>query len=254
MSIFQNFNFKQSAKQDDLKAEFKSIFMSIAPHKHRYSVFSDFIFCMAAAYRNSLKFSEAIEAEYLKTINSYKRDDIEKICKLFSITVLIANEGTPADHLGYFYAEMNFTSTHKGQFFTPDDLSYLMIQLQLPNIENHIKTNGYATISDPACGAGSTFLACIRYCMSNGVNPQKSLFIHGQDIDRVVALMCYVQLCIWHIPCEICIGDTLKNEKREIWHSPAYHLGRWENRLRFDREKPAEDSSVNFILIGDTYT
>jgi hypothetical protein len=90
--------------------------------------------------------------------------------------------------------------------------------------------------------------------MSNGVNPQKSLFIHGQDIDRVVALMCYVQLCIWHIPCEICIGDTLKNEKREIWHSPAYHLGLWENRLRFDREKPTEDSSVNFILIGDTYT
>lgn len=257
MTVFQDLKFQSKSNQIDLKNEFKSIFITIAPHKNRYSVFSDFIFCMAAAYRNSINFSEEIEAEYLTVINSYKRSDIEKICKLFSLTVLIANSGTPADHLGFFYSEMNFTSRYQGQFFTPDDLSFLMVQLQLPNLKSHIEKNNYATISDPACGAGSTFMACIRHCLNSNINPQESLFIHGQDIDRVIALMCYVQLCIWHIPCEICVGDTLRNEQREVWHSPAYHLGHWGHRLSLDRNKQGtgvKTSGINFILVGDTYT
>lgn len=261
MTTFKDFSdtniFSKSDSQAELKAEFKSIFMTVSPHKNRFSVFSDFVFCMAASYRNSIYFSQTIENEYLKCINQYERKDIDKICKLFSLTVLIANAGSPADHLGAFYAEMNFTSAYSGQFFTPDDLSYLMVQLQLPNLKQHIELNSYATISDPACGAGSTFLACIRHSLNNNINPQEKLFFHGQDIDRIVALMCYVQLCIWHIPCEICIGDTLRNETREVWHSPAYHLGFWSNRLGNDRtikESEILPKDVNFILVGKAYT
>lgn len=245
-------------KSNDLKKDFKELFLTIAPHKNRLGVFSDFIFCMAAAYKNSIHLSDIIEDQYLKTINEYSKNDRDNICKLFSLSVLIADSGCPQDHLGEFYMEMNFSNCHSGQHFTPSSISNLLARLQLSNINELIKNKSYADINDPACGSGSTFLACINYCLHNNINPQKQIFIQGQDIDKIVALICYVQLCMWHIPCEIVIGDTLKCEVREVWHSPAYHLGLWKFKLKVENKlsKPNRDSKnqVNFIMIGSSYT
>ncbi len=38
------------------------------------------------------------------------------------------------------------------------------------------------------------------------------------DIDRLTALMAYVQLSLWNVPAEIVVGNTLSLEVREVWH------------------------------------
>ena len=92
--------------------------------------------------------------------------------------------------------------------------------------------------------------------MEKGLNPNKEIFIQGTDIDRTVALMCYVQLSLWHIPCEILVGNSLNNHIREVWHSPAYHLGFWKQKIKNDKIEnlPKKENEINFILIGESYT
>ncbi len=258
MTIYQTF-----PKLAENKAQFKNIFMATARHQNRYTVFSDLVFFMAASLKNSLVklnenlFSSDIENEYLKKINQYKKEDQNRFCELYALAVIIADQKeTPADNLGEFFMEMNFTEDSKGQFFTPNEISLLMAEMQITQAETIRNEQGYISICDPACGAGSTLLACVANCMSKGINPNKEIFIQGTDIDRTVALMCYVQLSLWHIPCEILVGNSLTNEIREIWHSPAYYLGYWNRKLKNCKKAvmSKQENEINFILIGETYT
>jgi hypothetical protein len=56
------------------------------------------------------------------------------------------------------------------------------------------------------------------------------------DVDRNAALMCYTQLSLWNVPAEIIVGNTLSWEIREVWYTPAHHLGLWKYRLRRNEE------------------
>jgi hypothetical protein len=41
--------------------------------------------------------------------------------------------------------------------------------------------------------------------------------MEGTDIDRLVALMCYVQLSLWNVPGRVFVGDSLTLKMREMW-------------------------------------
>ncbi|EHU3033156.1 TPA: N-6 DNA methylase [Acinetobacter baumannii] len=241
---------------DSLKSQFREVFYSTAQHYNRYEVFSDFIFCIAAAYRNSIKFTESTEFEYLQIIKKYSRSDVEKLTELFGLLILISDVCPPKDHLGELYMEFNLFNYHRGQHFTPSQVSLMMARMLMPDLKQKIAMNNFVSISDPACGAGSTLLACIAHALNCNINPQKQFFIEGRDIDRLAALMCYVQLCIWHIPSRIIVGDTLKNEVIESWYTPSYYLGAWQWRLNDEPKKipVQEPNQINFVLVGDTYT
>ena len=45
------------------------------------------------------------------------------------------------------------------------------------------------------------------------------------------------------VPAEVIVGNTLTLETREVWHTPAHHLGFWSNKLRQkgDQAPPARD-------------
>ncbi|MFW6503511.1 N-6 DNA methylase [Acinetobacter baumannii] len=240
---------------DSLKSQFREVFYSTAQHYNRYEVFSDFIFCMAAAYRNSIKFTESTEFEYLQIIKKYSRADVEKLTELFGLLILISDVCPPKDHLGELYMEFNLFNYHRGQHFTPCQVSLMMAKMQMSDLKQKIAINNYVSISDAACGAGSTLLACVAHALDSNINPQKHFFIEGRDIDRLAALMCYVQLCIWHIPSRIIVGDTLRNEVLEMWYTPSYYLGAWQLRLKDEPKKLAAkiDNKINFVLVGDTY-
>jgi hypothetical protein len=51
-------------------------------------------------------------------------------------------------------------------------------------------------------------------------------------VDRMAALMCYIQLSLWNVPAEVIVGNTLSLEIREVWYTPAHHMGLWKYRLR----------------------
>ena len=83
------------------------------------------------------------------------------------------------------------------------------------------------TISDPCCGAGCLLIACANEAKRVGINYQEKMVFYAQDIDRIAALMCYIQLSLLGCKAYIKIGNSLtdpltENESLDenIWLTP----------------------------------
>ena len=84
-------------------------------------------------------------------------------------------------------------------------------------------------------------LAFVKVMLSHGHDPAKRLWVQCQDVDRTAALMCYLQLALWNVPAVVIVGNTLANEVREAFYTPAHYLGFWEVRLRNNGRLKTED-------------
>lgn len=74
-------------------------------------------------------------------------------------------------------------------------------------------------------------------------NPKEHLFFVGQDIDRVVALICYLQMSILGYTGYVIVGDSLtkpitgkgliinRMEGTEHWLTPAFFTEPWVSRM-----------------------
>lgn len=240
---------------NELKKEFLSKFKSLDYSKNKAEKWSDFIFLSAAALKNSIKlvspsyYCQKVEDEYLDIVKKYKRESINIFAELLSIFVLMADKKEPCDILGDIFMELELSDAWKGQFFTPSSVSDLMAQIELSDIKNRLETNRYLSFNDPACGAGSTLLACVKVFTGNNINPAKKMFVYGQDIDRTAALMCYIQLSLWNVPAIIAVGDSLKNQIRELWHTPVFAM----NPTYFKDFFEKKIDTSKFLLIGEPY-
>lgn len=212
--------------------DFLDVFNGIAPSKHRYTVFTDFVTMMAISLHNAVRKDETLEAEYLRCIKGYKREDQFFFPKLLAIFVDIS-EGEPYDHFGQLFMELGFSEDRKGQFFTPPELAEMMARMTFIGLQEKLERQAFVTLTEPACGAGSMLLAAVKVLMKAGYNPAHVVWIQAVDIDRVSALMCYIQLTLWHIPAEIIVGNALTLEYREHWYTPSHYLGGWKQKLAF---------------------
>ena len=61
--------------RDVALAAFKQTFRQLAPYRHRYEVFRDFVTMAACSLHNGIHKDEAREEEYLRIIGQYKPDD-----------------------------------------------------------------------------------------------------------------------------------------------------------------------------------
>lgn len=206
-------------------------------HKHRYTVFQDFVTVSAISLYNSVYKNPEREEEYLQIMRGYSKAEVAVFPKLFAELVNLL-EPEPRDVLGELYMTLELGNQHTGQFFTPPTISDLMAEMTF-NDQLEKMGQSFVTLSDPACGAGSTLLAFVKLMIAKGYNPAEKLWIQGIDIDRTVALMCYVQLALWNVPAQILIGNSLSGEIREAWYTPAHRLGFWDTRLKNRKTKQA---------------
>lgn len=213
---------------------------SVAKYKHRYDVFRDFVTMSAIALANAVHKQEDREEEYLKLIGSYEKTDQLAFPKLLGLLVQ-ALDFEPRDVLGTLFMDLELGSRDKGQFFTPFPISELMAEIvhgeELKSIEKP-----FITLSEPACGAGGMVLAFVKIMLKNGHNPAERLWAQCIDVDRLAALMCYVQLALWNVPAEVLVGNTLSLEIREVWHTPQHSLGFWEFRLQARGAREASEA------------
>ena len=214
-------------------ADFQRLFRDTARHCHRYEVFRDFVTLTAISLHNRINLVDALEAEYLAIIGRYPREDQLRFPQLLAELVEIM-EVEPWDALGQLYMELSIQSEHVGQFFTPPEISELMARITYGGALASLK-EPFVTVMEPACGAGGMILAFAKVMIDSGHNPAERMWVHCQDIDRTAALMCYVQLALWHIPGVVVVGNTLAMETREVFYTPAHYLGRWSDRLAIRR-------------------
>lgn len=221
--------------RDTAVAEFKQTFRQLAPYKHRYEVFRDFVTMAACSLHNGLQIEQIREEEYLQIIQQYKAPDQEAFAKLLGCLVN-ALDDEPRDILGPLYMELEIANRNAGQFFTPPEVSDLMARLTFADQLIKLEEQPFITASEPACGAGGMILSLIKLMIAAGHNPAEKIWVQAIDVDRMAALMCYIQLSLWNVPAEVIVGNTLTLEIREVWYTPAHHTGLWKYRLRRKEE------------------
>lgn len=215
---------------DALRRQFLQIFHQIARHKHRYDVFRDFVILAATALHNGAVMDEARETEYVTTTGGYAQEDIEGFPKLLAILVELL-QPEPRDILGPLYMELEIASREQGQFFTPPELSDLMAAMTFSDQLAVLEEKPFITVSEPACGAGGMILSLVKVMIAQGHNPAERMWVQCVDVNRLAALMCYIQLSLWNVPAEIIVGNSLTLETREVWHTPAHYMGFWTAKL-----------------------
>lgn len=228
--------------QEDPHSAFQKAFRGIARHKHRYDVFKDFIFMSAITLHNAINMEQGREDEYLKIIATYGKEDQHTFPQLFALLVEMLDT-EPRDVLGPLYMNLEIANKDQGQFFTPSSVSEMMARMTYgPELQN-LKVP-FITLSEPASGAGGMVLSFVKAMIENGHNPSERLWVQCIDIDRLAALMCYIQLSLWNVPAEIIVGDTLRLEFRETWYTPAHYLGRWSYKLAERDENPTPEQPI----------
>ena len=217
--------------RDAALAAFKQTFRELAPYRHRYEVFRDFVTMVACSLHNGIHKDEAREEEYLRIIGQYKPDDHQAFPRLMAQLVAALDE-EPRDILGPLYMELEIANKDAGQFFTPPELSELMAQMTFAQELVNLETQAFITAGEPAAGAGGMILALVKVMSTAGHNPAERLWVQAIDVDRMAALICYIQLSLWNVPAEVIVENTLSWDIREVWYTPAHHLGLWKYRLR----------------------
>ena len=114
------------------------------------------------------------------------------------------------------YMELNLGNHWKGQFFTQYHVCELMSRITIgEEVSEQIDKQGFVAINDCACGAGATLIAAANTLKDEESTTKRDVLFVGQDIDRVVGQMCYIQLSLFRM-CRICC-DSRYTHKSNLW-------------------------------------
>ncbi|WP_226092956.1 ArdC-like ssDNA-binding domain-containing protein [Dickeya oryzae] len=217
------------------RSQFVALFKRISPYENRWQVFSDFVHMAAISLYNSIFKNEELEADYMRRVKRYSKEDASRLAELMGILTM-GLEYEVCDFLGSIFMELELSSSRIGQYFTPYSVSYMMGKIQMVPMAEALRSGEreYVTVSDPACGGGAMIIGMYQAMLDEGLNPQKQMFAHCVDLDPVAAMMTYVQLSLLGLPAVVVIGNSLSQEFSRHLVTPMYHLGLWRYKLARD--------------------
>lgn len=233
---------KQAEKLQGTEKEFLEVFKKLCYSRNSWEVWSDLMSVMACSISNAIdRSTEHLgrrESEYEECIK--RLGSKEDAAKAFSIIMLALENNPNQDFLGEMYMKLKLGNHWKGQFFTPYHVCEFMADVT--GCEKEIEQKGYISVCDPCVGGGAMLIAAANSMKKSGVNYQNHAVFVGQDLDRVVALMAYIQLSLLGCPGYIFVGNSLtnpatgpvlfpqENEGQELWITPMFLTNVWETR------------------------
>lgn len=212
----------------------------------KWTIFSDLLAMGAISYRNAVdkRDWDKREKTYLNIVKKYSKKEMDVFINILSYLAL-ALEVEMTDILGEVYMELEISNRNSGQFFTPMDISDMMAEMTIKGIEGKIKDEGYITLDEPAVGGGATIISFAKSMKKRGYNYQKQLYVNARDIDLDSVHMCYIQLTLLGIPAVIQHGNSMSLEIFDEWITPAFILGRWDYKLKRDKQKATSKTKLN---------
>lgn len=238
----------------EIERDFIKVFNRLSYRHNPWTVWQSFINMSACSIANAVDHRpetwKAREESYLATAKAYDKEELDGIAALLGLTVKALEENPAQDFLGNLYMSLDFGRGWSGQFFTPWHVAEFMAQIELANgvVFSELEKQGYISVNDPACGAGCMLIAFAQACRRmEKINYQRQVLFVGQDIDRVVAQMCYIQLSLLGCPGYVVVGDTLArptcgpvlrpivHADNEIWFTPMWFSDIWAVRIAADR-------------------
>lgn len=203
-----------------------------------WKVFSDFALMLACDISThcDLRTSDEREEQYKKTIAGYDKETQKLFPEMCAELVLALTDGAIAGHyddvLGQTFHDLGVENKWKGQFFTPIHVSDVMAELSFEGFEKNIEGKGFASVYEPACGAGSTILGFLNAFRK--MYPDKgfdTFVVHAGDVDERCVHMCYIQLSLCGVAAIVEQRNALSMELTGgIWYTPFYIYKGWEWR------------------------
>ena len=238
---------KKSEKVLDSQKEFLDVFKQFSSRHRSWDIWRDFITMFACSLSNPTdkEHYDEREALYLRTIKKYNKKEQELFPELAAHTVMALEKNPEQDFLGSIFMSLNLGNEHNGQFFTPYHVCELMAEVTMEDVVQKVKKDGYISIHDPCCGAGATLIAGIHAARKRlekeKLNYQNHILVAAQDIDMIVALMCYIQISLLGVAGYVKIGNSLTepitdmDSKENRWFTPMYFSSIWTMRRLFGR-------------------
>lgn len=217
----------------DFEKKFTALFKSIAPQYRRSEVFYDFITIFALEFYLILygaQADESLRQRYQTAAGHYNEDEKQALSRLFNI-IVEALEHKTYDFLGSVFMALDLGDQYKAQYFTPGHIAHFMAAVTLSDCHSLIKKRGFLTLQEPTCGSGVMIIEAYNYLREEDFNPQQQMWVQARDLDFTAALMCYIQMTLLHIPGEVIIGNTLKDEVNYHLYTPAHIMGNWNKKL-----------------------
>lgn len=254
--------------------EFLDGFSKLTQTRPDWQVWADLMSAMSCALSNfgdpDEKRKEQREKEYAECIQ--RLVGVEAPAHLFAVVTQALERNPDQDYLGKLYMALGLGSHWKGQFFTPFSISLMMAETSLEEdkVRQAIDDRGWISINDPACGAGSTLIAAATALRQEKVNFQQHVAFVGNDVDRVAAQMCFIQMALLGCPGYIAVANTLSDpvvgpvlfpkekESQEFWYTPMWWSDVWTyRRLGYmmghmtRHEEPKAQSRSEFFFYFD---
>lgn len=231
---------------EETKKEFLKIFNEMCYSRSAWQVWADLMSVMACSIANAVDKREemwsAREKEYEECIK--RLGGVEKPAKCFAAVTMALEENPDQDFLGELYMTLNLGNHWKGQFFTPYHICEFMSKVTIcEETSEKIEEQGFIAVNDFACGAGATLIATANTFKGRGINYQRDVLFVAQDIDRIVGMMCYIQLSLLGCAGYVVIANTITNpicgdtlfptekEGQEFWYTPMWATDMWQGRI-----------------------
>jgi len=124
-----------------------------------------------------------------------------------------------------------------------------MAEMQMGDVAELIEQQGFITVHEPTCGAGAMLIAFAHVCQKRDIDFQRNVLFIAQDIDPVVARMCYIQMSLLGMPGYVIIGNSLLYPPTKKMHpeceylfTPLYYIHGFQwRRQRISAEKAESD-------------
>lgn len=241
-------NHQQNEKNHNVKNEWENKFLKSfqkLSYKYRvWDVWKDYVTLNACAISNAFDKGnyEHREKRYLEIIGRYAKDEQQIFPELAAYTVMALEENSEQDFLGKMYMDLELGNRSSGQFFTPYNVCELMAEMTVQDAVEKISEQGYVSLNDPCCGAGATLIAganAIRKELEKDkqqLNYQNHVLVIAQDIDEIVALMCYIQISLLGLAGFVKVGNSIINpistddSFENYWYTPMYFSDVWRTR------------------------
>ncbi len=242
---------KLSEEIQGTEKEFLDVFQQLCSNRSAWQVWADLMSVIACSLSNVVEINPerrmAREKEYADCIDRLGGSN-EVPAHIFAIVTTALDRNPDQDFLGKMYMNLDLGNHWKGQFFTPYCVCKMMSEMTVGNeAAAKIAVKDYISVSDPACGAGATLIATANTFLQHGINYQQKVLFVAQDIDRVVAQMCYIQLSLLGCAGYVAVANTITNpvagpvlepyegKNQEFWYTPFYWTDIWATRRMINR-------------------
>jgi type I restriction-modification system DNA methylase subunit len=210
-----------------------------------WQVWDDLMYFCAVALSQPCQWVQKREDEYSRRIARYPKELQDLFPQMFAEIVLAFEREGFVDALGEIYMILDFGDNRRGQYFTPYNVSRMMGSMIADDPSDEIEQNGFISVADCCCGSGAMLIAFAQNCVDNKIDYQRNVLFVGQDVDSLVARMCYIGLSLLGCSGYVIVGNSLTqpavgdvlsptiSDEQEVWYTPMFFGEVWHWRRLF---------------------